>query len=136
MDPGMFRGEEDIDKSKIIITGHAVDRFLEHIKKDLNSLGKMSRKRQNKFIGFYPLTIPKTADFCAKLIRQLLNKSSHITAASPIKRTISVIKYKRDIFFFRYGRWQFRVIHDKEKNRFVLVTVVWLDEKNYSLCFQ
>jgi|GEM_PF-2580593 len=136
MDPGSFNGEQDIDKSKIIITTHAVARFMEHIRKDMNYFNKIPRKHQNKIIGFHPLTITMNVNYCAGLLKRLLNESSHVNAANPLTRTFSVMKYKQNVFFFRYGRWQFRVIYDKGKREFVLVTAVWLDEKNYSTCFQ
>lgn len=137
MDPISYvNGEQDIDKSKIFITTHAVSRFMEYIRKNLNCFNKIPRRRWNEIIGFCPSVIPQNTGFCAKLLRQLLNESSHVNAASPRMRMASAMKYKRDVFFFRYGRWQFRVIYDKERNGFVLVTSLWLDEKSYSLCFQ
>lgn len=136
MDPGSFNGEQDINKSEIVISNHAAARFLDHIRKNQDFFKRIPSRHWDKFIGFTPVVVPRNISSGRELIRQLLNRSSHIDAVNRFKRTTSALEHKQNVFFLRYGRWQFRILYDKGMDKFVLVTVLWLDEKSYSLCFQ
>ena len=115
---GLFNGEEDIDKSKISISAHAVERFVQH-----------SEENRQK--------VPDDYSEAEKMLRSLLMKADHKNAVSKVKRVKSIIDYKEEQFFFRKDRWQFIVARAKEDpSIFILRTVIWLDPRSYSLCFK
>ncbi len=125
MDLGTFRGAEDIDKSQIIIRRHAKLRFMEH----LNEV-------REKF-GFWPEKLPDNLAQAEITIHKLLLNATHKNASWSSQRIRAIMEYDEQTYFLRNGRWQFRIIHGKEKLwSFVLKTVVWLDDYYYSLCFQ
>ncbi len=112
----IFRGEEDIDKSQIIITNHAVDRFYYR-----------SKERG--------LRAPNDFEKSKEALRKLLNFSTHKNAVDKVGRVRSLIDHGEG-YFFRNGRWQFVVTRNaSESNKFSLVTVIYLSRERFNLCF-
>ena len=105
--------EADIDKSKVIITDHAVFRFLEHRK----SLGSREITNYAKAVG---------------KIRKLFLKSKHLNAINADTRKEKDARYGERGFYFRNWRWFFVVI--KAEKGFLMKTLTlmgnWTDEAN------
>lgn len=110
----IFRGEEDIDKGKVIFTHHAIARFLEHC-------------QNNK------LPIP-TKERAEEALRKIFLEATNKNAIGPVERVRCLIDYGES-YFFRNGRWQFR-IQRKSLNKFIVITVVYLNERVYRYCFK
>lgn len=114
----VFRGEEDINRSKVVFTSHALKRFFQ-------------RFREQKQVR--PSDFLKVSDW----LRELLLKADFKNAVSKAYRVQRIIEYKEELFFFRNYRWQFVIARCRIKpDRFVLKTVIWLDWREYSLCHQ
>lgn len=117
MNSEIFRGEEDIDKSKVFITDHAVKRFRE-------------RSAKNGF------KIPEMPEDARSEIRNLLTDSTHINAIDAVAKVKSIIDHGES-YFFRCQRWQFVLKRDRlNPNRFLMITVIYLTEKEYNMCFR
>ncbi len=113
----IFRGEENIDKSQIIITHHAVEQF-------------------HKRSGRRGLPAPNDFEKLKEIIRKLLNYSTHKNAIDKVARVRCLIDHGES-YFFRNGRWQFVVKRSKsESGKFVLVTVIYLQQREYGFCFK
>jgi hypothetical protein len=113
-----FRGAEDIDKSRVVIRNHPVERFIDH-----------SRAQKQK--------IPANYREAETMIRNLLLQASHEKAIGQADRVRALIDHKEETFYFRFVHWQFRIIRSpKNRDAFILKTVVWLNEKAYRACFK
>ena len=142
----MFLGEESIDKKRVIITNHAITRFVERINelikrpdyqsliqeiKDCHNLHLL--KKLYKKTGLTYNEIEDDSIISRKnLLKNLLIDSTHINAIGKANRVRALIDYGES-YFFRNGRWQFRII--KNRKRFILATIVWLNNRDYSFCF-
>lgn len=142
MDPGAFRGEEDIDKTKIIISDHALQRFSEHLKDHLKTeqtknLTKNQKKEFREKFGFSIEVMPDNSEQVKTLLRKLLHYSTHKNTSWKGERMQSYFKYREETFFLRNRGWQFRLIQSKENpDVFILKTAIWLNDFKYSLCFK
>ena len=144
MDPGAFRGAQDIDKSKIVIVEHAVIRFMEHLDElpEMQNRGRRTKNERKLFreeFGFSPEEIPDDLPQAKALIRKLMHYSTHENASWKGQGAQAIFKYGygEETFYLRNGRWQFRITHSKEgPENFVLKTIVWLNDYRYSLCLQ
>ena len=117
MASGIFRGEEDIDKSQIIITKHAVEQFYKR---------SVLNKQQ----------VSNDFEKIKEIIRKLLNLSTHKNAIDKLGRVRCLIDHGES-YFFRNQHWQFIVHRSKsEPDKFVLVTVVYLQQREYDFCFK
>lgn len=114
--PETFSEAGDIKKEEVIITPHAIERFIQHCREQKQLMPANFREAE-------------------MMIRNHLLKSSHKKAIGPVERVRALIDHKEETFYFRLGHWQFRIIRaPKNRNVFVLVTVVWLNERAYRNC--
>lgn len=142
MDLGAFRGAEDIDKSRLAISDHALQRFSEHLKDLLKTEQTKNLTKKHKGISrekfrFSIEKIPDNLEQAKALIRKLLYYSTHENASWGGLGAQAIFKYQEETFYLRNERWQFRIIRNKENpDEFILKTVVWLDDKKYQKCFK
>ena len=140
VDLGSFRGEEDIDKSKIIISGHAAKRFMEHFQEvwDLYvknmKLDKRGLRRAEDLL--YYRRRPSNFEEAKLWLAQILLSSDYRKAANSIAKTKAILNHQQQTFFFRNKRWQFRVVLSENLTEFELKTVVWLDDQKLAFCLQ
>ena len=124
----IFRGEEDIDKSQIIITNHALEQFYK--RSIANGLRRPTTFEENG------LRSPITYEKIKSELRGWLNGSTHKNAIDSVSR-VKVIINHGESYFFRCQRWRFVIQRDKlTPDKFVLVTVIYLDPREYNLCFK
>lgn len=128
--------KENIDKSKVLISEHAKNRFIMRVGEAyclLKNNGTTPWKKIPKIVGLPIIRTHQEAEFW---IRVLLNKSTSERAATNGRNVDEILKYLRTgelNFFFRYEHWQF-VIKRCEENpeQFIIKTIMWLDENIYS----
>jgi len=142
VDLGAFRGAQDIDKPRVIISSHALQRFNEHLNSqpETENYKNLTKKQKGAFrekFGFSPEEMPDSLGEAAALIRKLLHYSTHENAFWKGQRVRAIFKYQEETFFLRNKRWQFRIVHSKENpDCFILKTIVWLDDFRYSSCLK
>lgn len=107
IDNRVIASEADIDKSKVVIGGHAIGRFIQ-------------RSRENR----QPL--PATYGQIKEMLTEFFLNSWHKNAIDPVRRVKSLIDHGES-FFFRYGNWIFLVAGTVGKNtkQLMLITVIW-----------
>ena len=142
MDLGAFRGAQDINRSQIIISDHAWQRFYKHLNNQLRTakiknLTKKQRKMFREEFGFSPEEISNDLTQVEPLIRKLLHYSTHENASYKGQAVQAIFNYQEETYYLRNGRWQFRITRSKERpENFILKTIVWLNDYKYSPCFK
>lgn len=111
----IITNEADIEKSKVVISEHAIERFLQ-------------RSKEN-----HPkVPVPKNHYQAKEWLTNLFLGSYHKNAIDPVSRTKCLIDHGES-FFFRNDRWQFVVRgNNRYPNNLVMTTVVFYSDRQLS----
>lgn len=126
--------KENIDKSKILLSGHAKDQFILRVGEAYSyfKYQKAREERLQKKVGVPRIKNRHEAEIW---MRQLLEKSTDEQAATNGKSIDAVLKYLKTgefTFFLRCNRWQFIIKRcDEDNSQFVVKTVIWLNDNIY-----
>ena len=103
----VITSEADIEKSKVIICEHAIERFVDHLKER-------------------SLPLPKSYRQAKEMLAKLFVYSCHKNATDPVHKVKALIDHG-ETFFFRNGNWLFPVAGTKGKNakHLILITAIW-----------
>lgn len=135
-----------IDKSKVIIMPHAVKKFFERSRIAHARLKKQGLS-EKKIVEKLGAPVPPDPRAARASLTALFNMSDHHKASTSLERLNQIFKIieaeriersggspdgKQPTYYFRYQRWQFRIVRDKEKpENLIMITVVWLDDNKY-----
>ncbi len=127
---------ELIDRSKILISGHARSQFMDRVNEVYEfyrKLGKAERKiRWNKIGGVPFITSYEEAE---RWIRDLLNRATAQNAVTKTHSVYEVLDYLKTgerTYFLHTGRWQFVIAQDADSpDHYILKTAIWLDKHKY-----
>src|SRR3989338_5950192 len=103
----VIASEADIDKSLVVISEHAIARFVQRLKENRQPL-------------------PATYTQAKEMLTKFFLHSWHKNAVDPVKRVKSLIDHG-ETYFFRYGNWLFPVtgIGDKNNKQLMVMTIIW-----------
>lgn len=137
---------ELIDKSKIIISRHAAERFLERSALAYSNLQKQNLSEE-MILDRIGVTVPEDNDAAKRALCVLLRMSDHQKASTKLDRLNEIYRRIRaermenlsgrpsgeqPACFFRYNHWQFIVVQSREEpGKFILTTVVWINDEKF-----
>jgi len=127
--------KENIDKKKILISIHAKDQFIMRVGEAHRHFRSQNETRHacEQSVGLPIISTHPQAEYW---IRFFLERSTAEHAATNGKNVDAILKYLKTgeaTFFLRYKRWQFVIKQCTENpDRFVVKTVIWLDDWFYS----
>ncbi|MBU6141772.1 hypothetical protein KGO95_01465 [Patescibacteria group bacterium] len=128
-DAGQF-----IDRSKILISGHARSQFFDRVKEAYRFCQDQGvrEKKMLSVIGAPRLATYEEAD---QWIRRLLNEATAHNAITKTRGVDAVLAYLRTnerVFYLRAGHWQFVITpHNERRGFYAIKTVLWLDDRIY-----
>lgn len=137
---------EMIDKSKVIIMPHAVKKFFERSRIAHARLKKQGLS-EKKIVEKLGAPVPPDPKAARASLTALFNMSDHHKASTSLERLNQIYKIieaermerlggrptgEPPAYYFRYQRWQFRVVRDRDNpENFIMITVVWLNDNKY-----
>jgi len=103
----VITNEADIDKSKVVISRHAIERFIQRMKENRQPL-------------------PESYGQAKEMLTKFFLNSWHKNTVDPVRRVKSLIDHGES-FFFRYGNWLFPVAEIGNKNikQLIVMTAIW-----------
>lgn len=103
----VIASEADINKSKVVISEHAIERFVQ----------RLEENRQ---------PIPESYGQAKEMLTKFFLNSWHKNAIGPVRRVKALIDHG-ETFFFRYGNWIFPIagVGSQKYKKLMLMTAIW-----------